>query len=324
MVEDSVQHLAYLSKDTKLDLAKCSYLFYSTEWDPDAPDPDQNFIEGITWSLARDEDTSVRRELAVQLSACDRLPMDLAEEIACDIEFVSIPFIAATKLFDDEQMAELVPFLKNRTVGVLAKRPDLEDKTIYAIALYCNAAGAKTLVDNKIIYISEETAQKLVERFRTNKSVMDILALRLDLPSTVLKTIVSLVSPLVQKKLKGDVASAPGVVVAKVNTGVSDLMCQQLSGATLQQVHAIAINYRQRHKVSYVQVLDIAKRESIHFLVSILALESGETIGKVRDILTLSDHTSFIRLLRDAGVSKNLVPYILSFARDQKGLLHPE
>jgi hypothetical protein len=105
-VAGSNEYLADISTETKLELTICSKIFFISEWNPEQLDTDQHFIEGITWSLARDTNIQVRQKLALQLAECEVLPLDLAGEIASDIPSVSAPFIAKTKALTDEQLAD--------------------------------------------------------------------------------------------------------------------------------------------------------------------------------------------------------------------------
>lgn len=298
--------LVNISTETKMDLAVCAQQFFSKEWKPDEVGDDEGFIEGIAWALAKDEDIDVRKELAEKLASCENLPLELAEEIASDVECVSGPFLAETDAFTDKQMANLVPFLQEQAISVLAKRPDIKAQTIYAIAVAGEAQSVSLLVVNKFIMLGEKAARKIAERFRDNQYLMDMLALRLDLPIDVVKDIIDLVSSFARDKLTENYAVKGNLVAVKMDVRGTEWVLNQVKSAEPSQVHSIVINMRQRGELYHTQALEIAEQGCFSFLESTLALEAGETLGYVRDILTLRDSKAFVQLLQRAGVKKNL------------------
>ena len=306
-MNQTASNLANISTETKLDLTLCAQQYFSSEWDPgEETDENKSFVEGITWALARDTDVTVRKDLSEKLATCENLPLDLAEEIASDIECVATPFLIHTDAFTDKQMANLVPFLKEYAVSVLAKRPDLKDQTVYAIAVSGGAQSVTLLVVNKFIILTDKAARKIAERFHDNRYLMDMLALRLDLPIDVVKDIIEAVSSFAREKLTTNYAIKGSVTAVKMNVRGTDWIMQQVKNADPGQVHSIVINMRQRGELYHYQAREVAEEGCFSFLVSTLALQSGETLGYVRDVLSLKDGKAFVKLLQRAGVNRNL------------------
>ncbi len=307
--------LANISTGTKLDLAVCAQQFFDTEWQPDNKDKDAGFIEDVAWSLARDDKVAVREELAKKLSGCQKLPLELAEELASDVESVATPFLAETDAFTDKQMANLVPFLKQHAISTLAKRPDIKSQTIYAIAVAGGPQSAILLAVNKFIVMGENAVRKIVERFRDNQYLLNMLALRLDLPIDVVHEIIDLVSSFARHKITENYAIKGNIVAVKMNVRGTDWILNQVENADPSQVHSIAINMRQRGELYHLQAVKVAEQGCFAFLESMLALEAGETLGYVREILTLRDTREFVNLLQRAGVNKNLGTMLLQVVK---------
>lgn len=305
-----------------MDLAVCAQQFFNSEWQPDNKNDDVNFIEEVTWSLARDDKVDVREALAKKLSTCRQLPLNLAEEIASDIESVSTPFLAETDAFSDKQMANLVPFLKQHAVSTIAKRPDIKSQTIYAIALTGGPQSVTLLAVNKFIVMGENAARKIVERFKDNQYLLNMLALRLDLPIDVVKEIIDLVSSFARHKLTENYAIKGNIVAVKMNVCGTDWILRQVESADPGQVHSTVINMRQRGELHHFQAIEIAEQGCFAFLESMLALEAGETLGYVREVLTLQNNKEFVKLLQSAGINKNLGAAVLKVVK-QHNLVKP-
>lgn len=312
--------MANISTATKLELAACSQQYFNEEWDPEKENPDSNFLESITWALARDDDVTVRQELSEQLSTCDRLPLELAEEIASDIDVVSGPFLARTDAFTDKQMADLVPFLKEHAQSEIAKRPDIKPQTIYAIAVVGSVRSVSLLTVNKFIMLNDKTMRKILERFRDNQYLMDLLAARLDLPLDVVNEIVDLVSSFARQKLVENYAIRGNLVAMAVEVRGVDWICKQVMGANPSQIHSIAIGLRQRGELFHEQVLEVAEAGCFEFLESALALEAEETLSHVREVLQLRDTKAFVTILQKAGVKKNLGARFLKLVKQHNSM----
>lgn len=313
----TTKQLANISTATKLDLVVCSKQFFTTEWDPEQDQSDDNLIETLTWSLARDQDVAVRTELSRQLSSCAKLPLELAEEIASDIEVVASPFLKVTKAFNDKQMADLVPFLKEHAHSVISSRPDIKAQTIFAIAKTGTARSVSVLAANSFILMGEDAARMIVHRFRDNEYLMNLLAVRLDLALDVVKEIINLVSSMAQQKLLENYAISNDLIGVKIKVRDVDWIYKQVAEADSHQIHSIAIGLRQRGELYHHQVLKVAQAGCFEFLESALALEAGETLSFVRDILTLRDGKAFVKLLQQAGVNKNLGAHFLRVVKDR-------
>ncbi len=316
-MNQSSKPLANISTGTKLDLTVCAQQFFSHEWDPDDTSVDVGFIEEVTWALAKDDDVSVRKELAEKLSTCKNLPLELAEEIASDIHGVSAKFLAETDAFTDKQMADLVPFLKEHAISVLAKRPDIKSQTIYAIAVVGEVQSVTLLAVNKFILLGDNAVRKIVERFPDNQYLLDMLALRLGLPIDVVEDIIDLVSSFAREKLTENYAIKGKLAVVKMDVRGTDWILNQVKSADPGQVHSIVINMRQRGELYTSQAVEIAEQGCFAFLESTLAVESGETLGYVREILSLKDTKKFVQLLQRAGVKKNLGTKILQVVKQR-------
>ncbi|MCJ9428004.1 DUF2336 domain-containing protein [Kordiimonas marina] len=262
-------------------------------------------VENVARALAQDLCLQVREALAFELRSCTYLPHDLAARIATDVESVAGPFLAATPVFSDEQLSGLIPHLAAHAHITLAKRADLGDKSIYALVTIAGEEAVTYLVRNDKVELPEAAFSKIVSRFRGSRNLMERLCIRTDLPLAVVEDLVSLVSDSYRTLLM-DAYGLDGALADRlVNHSRYDVIWRQVRYASPHQVHAFVIDLKSRGRLSEALVIDMADRGSIAFLESAVALDAGVTLEASRETLGFGDMRSFVRLMQQAGFSKD-------------------
>jgi len=270
-----------------------------------AQDEERAAVENVARALAQDLCLQVREALAFELRTCPYLPHDLAARIASDVESVAGPFLAATPAFSDEQLSGLIPHLAAHAHITLAKRPDLGDKAIYSLVTIAGEEAVTYLVRNEKLDLPEAAFGKIVSRFRGSRSLMERLCVRADLPLAVVEDLVALVSDKYHKLLMDTYGLDGALADRLVNHSRYDVIWRQIHYASQHQVHAFVIDLKSRGRLSEDLVIDMADRGSIAFLESAVALEAGVTLATARETLSFGDMRAFVRLMQQAGFSKN-------------------
>lgn len=281
----------------------------------DQAEEERSAVENVARVLAQDVCNQVREVLAFELRNCRTLARDLAEKIARDIESVSGPFLLETRAFTNEEMAHLVPTLKEHAIKSLAQRPDLPEKVAHAVASYGMEPSVTSLVRNDRIGLSERAAGKVVERFGGNRRLMDHLSARADLPLSIVERIISTVSDHARETLIEHYTLSADLADRVTNHGRVEVLWNKIRESNPAQVHAFVTDLRTSRRLNHLLVVELAERGSAAFMESALALEAGLPIGRIREILTLSDPAAFVRLMQMANVSKTMAPKYLRLAK---------
>jgi len=276
---------------------------------------DRVAVEDVARLLARDLSIQVREVLAFELRHCDILPTDLAEKIARDVEDVASPFLSSTHAFNDDTLAELIPTLAEHARVTVARRNDLGDKSVKALAEHAEAPGVTTLVRNDSVGLSEAACDAVVGRFGDDRRLMDQLSARADLPLAIVEQIIDKVSDHCRDTLMQHYA-VEGTLAEKLAGGSRiEALWQQISHAAPQQVHALVNDMRKQKRLTHLLIAEMADRGSTAFLESAFALEAGMPIIQVREILSLKKAQDFVDLMKRIDVSKAMAPRFLSIAR---------
>lgn len=280
-------------------------------------------VENIARALAQDVCLQVRETLSFELRFCRSLPYDLAARIATDVESVSGPFVEVTSAFTDDQWAGLVPHLEEHAVLRLAKRSDLGDHAALAIVSSGPKAGAKVVMKNLDIRLSEQVADKTVERFHGDDDIIDALGHRSDLSLKVVEKIVTMVSEECRKILVNTYGVSNLDAAEIMASAHNEALWRKIAEAGAAQVHGYVIDLKREKRLEEALVLEMAERGSFQFLGSALALQAGVTLAEVRTVLESQDLRRLIILVRKAKFSKEAAQRIfrvlkkndLTFAR---------
>lgn len=284
---------------------------------------DRDAVLAVARKLASDISQQVREVLAFELRVSPDLPTDLAEKIACDIENVSSPFLEHTQALNDEQLIKLLPKLHNNAHITLARRNDLSPNLAHALVTHAAEPAVTYVVRNTDLKLKDETYSKVVERFPTNKSLMDFLSQRGDLPLNVVNMIIDMVSENCRKELIKEYAVDEGVAKKVTKTSSLDSLWTKVTTSTQQQVHGFVTDLKAQHRLDHKMVLEMAERGSRPFLESAIALFAGTTLSQVQEILKLKDPKTFVGLMNQAGIDSTFAPKYLA-AIKKLNALFPE
>lgn len=261
-------------------------------------------IENVARALAQDMAIQVREALAFELRTCSYLPRDLAARIATDVESVAGPFLSATTVFSDADLAGLIPHLEEHAHITLAKRKDIGSATCNALVTFGSEESVGFLVRNHDLKLGEGPLSSTIQRFGDRTPLMDDMSERPELPIAVVERLISKVSDKFRSILQAKYDLTDDVVDSVVRSGLSNVCWKVVSNATPQQVHAYVKDLRTQKRLSMDLVLDMTERGCIAFLESALAFQSGFTLAVVRDMLQVEDMTMFVVLMKKADVSK--------------------
>lgn len=312
MIADTAS-LIDAAKLEKMVLAKRVGQFLSAE----QADEDRAAVEDVARKLAADVSAHVRQVLAYELRKCDRLVPDIAEKIAKDVEEVSGPFLEGTRAFSDKGLVKLIPQLKEYARAALARRTDLSEVVMEALARVGEEISVTSLVRNDRVALPAETCGTVVNRFSNNVRVMDHFSGRMDLPISIVERIADKVSSHCRDVLVSYYAVQEDIAADVLDRTKVELLWQQVEDADAAQVHAVVRELRASKRLTSSLALEMAKKGCPAFLESALALRASMPLQDVRKILTLEDRLAFVRLMHKADFGKSMAPSVLKIAKEQ-------
>ncbi len=310
-MELSMASLVDTTRIEKILLAKKVGQFLAAE----QADVERKTVENVARVLAQDISEQVRSVLAYELRQCKKLSRDLAHKIATDIEQVSGPFLQATMVFTEEELASLIPDLADKLRAWVAKRTDLTETLIDVLVREGAETSLSALLRNDMITLPERACAQLIKKHGDNRRLMDHMGARRDLALVIAQQVIDRVSDHFKSLLVKHYLIEPTVAVEIVDASAYEVMWQQIDGASTAQVHAFVLDLKVSRRLTHQTILEMASRGSMTFLESSLALQTGLTIDSVKEKLTLSNPPEFVKLMKKAAVPDTLAPKYLHLVK---------
>ena len=164
-------------------------------------DEEREAAQDILRVLAADAAELVRRALAVTLRSSPLLPRDAALKLSRDVETVALPIVNFSPVFTDDDLAEIVRKGSIAKQSAVAGREKLSPIVTDVIAEVGAEEAVKIACANDNAAFSEQSLNRVVDRFPASEGVTKALAFREVLPVSVSERLVKLVSDQVREHL---------------------------------------------------------------------------------------------------------------------------
>lgn len=310
-MELSMASLVDTTRIEKILLAKKVGQFLATE----QADVERRTVENVARVLAQDISEQVRGVLAYELRHCKKLSRDLAHKIATDIEEVSGPFLQATKVFTEDDLAALIPELADALRAWVARRTDLTETVIQVLVREGGETSLAALLRNDMVTLPERACDALIKKHGNNRRLMDHMGARKDLVLAVAQQVLDKVSEHFKALLVNHYLIGPSVASNIVDASAYEVMWRQIKDASTAQVHALVLDLKVNRRLTHQTTLEMAARGSMTFLESALALQTGQTIDSIKDKLSLRNPAEFVKLMKKAAVPDSLAPRYLRLVK---------
>lgn len=143
--------------------------------------------------MAADAAELVRRALAVTLKSSPVLPPDVVNRLARDVESVSLPIIAFSPVFTDQDLAEIIRLGGPVRQMAIAQRPKLSSKVTALLVEQAPEDVVAAACANDNARFSDLALQKVLERFEKSEVVLGAVAYRAVLPLSVTERLIDMV-----------------------------------------------------------------------------------------------------------------------------------
>jgi hypothetical protein len=180
-----------------------------------------NSVDGVLAGLVGRVQATMLVELSEDLSAIERAPRQTVRALAFhDNPLVAAPVLRRSGCLSEADLLEIVNSGRQQHLLAICGRKVLNEKLTDALMRFGDVNGANALARNAGARFSECGYATLVGRAERDESLAEKLGLRLDLPASLLRELLSKVAnvvqarfltaprPLVKAKAEGPVAAA--------------------------------------------------------------------------------------------------------------------
>lgn len=259
--------------------------------------------ESIMAIMAEDAAVLVRRALAVALKNSPRLPRDIANKLALDIESIALPVILNSPVLTDSDLVEIVRACPPSKQVAVASREHISNIVTGAIAQYAAPAAVERALANDNALFDEDGLDRALDRFSGISAITAAMVRRNELPVTIAEKLVSFVSGELFDHLVNNHELPPQLAI--------DLAMGSRERATLDIVEQAS---RQKDIQHFVQQLNLHGRLTPSLLMRGLCLGHMNFVEHSLAELAGIPHQRMWLLVHDSG------PLGLKAAFDRAGL----
>ncbi|MFO1018539.1 MAG: DUF2336 domain-containing protein [Hyphomonadaceae bacterium] len=259
--------------------------------------------ESIIGIMAQDAAVLVRRALSVALKNSPRLPRDIANKLARDVETIALPVILNSPVLTDSDLVEIVRACPPTKQVAVASREKLSVTVTGAIANYAVSEAVERALANDNAAFDATGLETALDRFDGLSAITTAMVHRNELPVAITEKLVSIVSGELFDHLVNNHELPPQIAI--------DLAMGARERATLDIVEQAG---KQRDLARFVQQLNLNGRLTPSLLMRGLCLGHMDFVEHAMAELGGISHQRMWLLMHDSG------PLGLKAAFDRAGL----
>jgi uncharacterized protein (DUF2336 family) len=259
--------------------------------------------ESIVAIMAEDAAVLVRRSLAVALKNSPKLPREIANKLAKDVDSIALPVIMNSPVLTDADLVEIVRHFPPTKQVAVASRETLSPAVTGAIAKFAVPAAVERALANDNAIFDEAGLETTLERFSGVSTVTAAMVRRDQLPVAITEKLVSLVTGELFDHLVNHHELPPQLAI--------DLAMGSRERATLDIVEQAS---RQNDVRRFVQQLNLNGRLTPSLLMRGLCLGHMDFVEHSMAELAGLSHQRVWLMVHDSG------PLGLKAAFDRAGL----
>jgi uncharacterized protein (DUF2336 family) len=160
-----------------------------------------DLVEALLHLLVGDVETQVRRSLSLAVASSDKLPVQVASRLARDQIEVAAPVLEQSPLLDDAELTEIVRTNAMQYALAVAGRERISEQLADALVDSGQQPVVARLVGNAGAQLSNQTLQRLMEDWRSDKQVQDRLVRRPALPFELIEHMVGAIGDRIEWEL---------------------------------------------------------------------------------------------------------------------------
>lgn len=157
-------------------------------------DSERAIAEDIFRVMLNDAAERVRHALSDSLKDNPQVPHDIAASLAKDVDAVAMPMIERSTVLSDEDLIEIVRTRSSDVQQAVAGRDSVSEGVVDALVDTNNENVVATLVNNEGAAITENTYDRVLDKFGDNEAIKNPMAMRKDLPIGISERLVTMVS----------------------------------------------------------------------------------------------------------------------------------
>ena len=261
--------------------------------------------------LVEDVAVSVREALSKELRNCSFLPKRLINTLSTDIDQISVPFLVASQAVDDEFLEEIVRSCGDSAQEAVATRNGLSEAVSFAISdVGCQSAVDK-LVDNDTADLALRSFDRVLTRFPEERSLLEKLSQRADLPAEVVERLIFKVSRQFSEYMTAKFDLSTDYASYLISLANRQVFSRTLEMAPLLEIENYLWQLKSVDGLHSDLLLHYLQNGNVRLFIASIAVLLEKPYETIEDRIQLGDKKILAKLLEAAGFAKPVVGVLL-------------
>lgn len=255
--------------------------------DESLSDSERRIAEDIVRQFAHDAEVKVRRALAEQVKASDRLPHDVALDLARDVEQVALPIVRYSSVLNDSDLIEIVRGGDAARQSAVASRSAVSSAVAAEIVEVGQESAVAQLAANEGADIADGSFDRMLTRFPGATPVAQALVGRGQLPVRIVEQLFTAVSDSLREALltRRDVPAETLDEIVLHGRERATIGYIAL-GAEAEQVEALVRHLHERKRLTPSIVVRAIMMGDYTFFAAAMAVRAGISVAAAQILLS--------------------------------------
>jgi len=234
---------------------------------------DFTIAEQIMRILVKDTEVSVREALALRLKDNPYIPNDIIVALANDTDTVALPVLEKSPVLSDSDLITLIQSGRNslKQSAIAIRKPVSKDVSIALVATHSGEVVTK-LAKNHDADIPPEAYHEIIRDHGTDRTIMQAVSERPNLPATIVEKVIALVSDSLASNLQIKYDVAPTIASAETEKTREIATLMLVDGESdHQNVDKLVEQLHSFHRLTPSIILTSLCRGNLYFFETSLA-----------------------------------------------------
>ena len=255
--------------------------------DESLTEAERRIAEDIVRQFARDAEVKVRKALAEQVKASNRLPHDVALGLARDVEQVALPVVQFSTVLTDGDLVEIVRSGGAARQVAVASRSNVSSAVAEEIVEVGQEAAVARLASNEGAEIPDASFEKMLARFPGGSAVSQALVGRVKLPVHIVEQLFTAVSDSLREALLARRDVPADTLDEIVLHGRERATIGYIAlGAEADQVEALVRHLNERKRLTPSIVVRSIMMGDYTFFAAAMAVRAGISVTAAQILLS--------------------------------------
>ena len=280
--------------------------------DEDLSATERWIAEAVARRLAEDVVELVRQALAVSVRTSHQLPKDVALSLAYDVDAVAVPFLEVTEVFSDQELGRIAKAVNHAARCAIARRSGLPAVVARDLADRGSLQVLQALVANETAKLEENVIVEMLQRIKTDASLLEQMAEAGVLPSSIARDLIVRVSARIGDSIARRFDLPEDMVRPLMDSARSEAIRRYAAVTDPDEARVLAHEMHRHGELDAFTVLNAAQFGNLAFFEASMAIRADLPLENVTLLVRHGGRNGILGLCKKAHIPNLLLEDILA------------